>query len=167
MHCTESNFPVLSKGSLNEPCYPEVCAIGSCSAATSASQSTLQCPPNPSLIARIVGLNAHMAASVESLLQRGGAGRMWILQPRDSDAPGQKAIDRNCPAAPKRNDKPRPSLVNWTCKLGALFRHPVAKSRDGLHTKSRIPATDCSCWSSTLNLKPFYAERLRKSCFSH
>lgn len=121
----------------------------------------------PSLIARIVGLNAHMAASVESLLQRGGADRMWILQLRDSDAPGQRAIDRNCPAAPMRNDKLRPSLVNWTCKLGALFRHPVAKSRDGLHTKSRIPATDCSCWSRTLNLKPFYAERLRKSCFSH
>lgn len=74
-------------------------------AATCTSQSTLQCLVSTTLIAqRRVGLNAHIRASLESLLQRSGADRMWILQLRHGDAPGMKATDKNCPTVPIRND---------------------------------------------------------------
>lgn len=124
------------------------------------SHPTLQCPLSLSLIAGRVRLNAHMGASEESLLQRGGGDGMGILQLREEDAPGQQAIDRNCPAAPSRNTKVRLRLANWTCELAAQFKHPVAKSRDGLHTVSRIAATDCSCWSRKLDLKPLRVDFL-------
>ncbi len=92
---------------------------------------------------------------------------MGILQLREEDAPGQQAIDRNCPAAQSRNTKVRLCLANWTCKLAAQFKHPVAKSRDGLHTVSRIPATDCSCWSGKLDLKALCVEFLCENQISN
>lgn len=72
--------------------------------------------------------------------QRGGAERMGIIQLRDSDASGQKAIDWSCPAAPTRNEK----CANWKLSLG----------------KSRIPATDCSYWILALLCQTFVKYRV-------
>ena len=87
------------------------------------SHPTLQCPLSLSLIAGRVRLSAHMGASEESLLQRGGGDGTGILQLREKDAPGQQAIDRNYPAGPSRNTKVRLRLANRTCKLAAQFKH--------------------------------------------
>ncbi len=115
-----------------------------------SSHPTLQCPLSLSLIAGSVRLNTHMGAREGSLLQRGEDEETEILQLRERDAPVQKTVDWTCPAA----------MPSWDCDfmwtLVAVFRRPVAMSRNGPHTESRIPASDCSCWPRNFDFKLFY-----------
>lgn len=111
------------------------------------SHPTLQCPLSLSLTAGRVRLNAYMGASEESLLLRGGGDGMEILQLREER--------ERCPGpASNRPELSCSSIKECQTKtvLGKLDIRTGSSSRDGRHTVSRIPATNCSCSSRKLDL---------------